>query len=65
MEKRAKCTIHCQLVLTGKTDEFKCLRGRARMVSAQQIKHDRMHFSKRERADMGQASKPSLHAFNK
>jgi len=64
MEKRAKCVIHCQLVLTGEAGEFKCLRRRARMVSAHQIKQGRMHFSKCEHADMGQARKPSLHAFD-
>ena len=59
MEKRAECVIHCQLVLTGEAGEFKCLWRRARMVSAHQIKQGRMHFSKREHADMGQARKPT------
>ncbi len=52
-------------MFVGEPGEFKSVWRRARFVTTHQFKQGRVQFPVCERADMGEARKPSLHAFNK
>jgi hypothetical protein len=51
-------------LLTCEADQFESVWGGAQVVAAHQFKYGRVQFAGRERADMGQAGDPRLHAIN-
>ena len=51
-------------MLAREADEFEGVRRDARVVATHQFEHGRVHSSRRERADMGEARDPRLHAVD-
>ena len=52
-------------MLTREAGELECVRRGARVVATHQFEQGRVHSSKRERADVGDARHPRLHAVDK